>query len=150
MSTSLGRELDPRLLIKWLGSEGAKVGMDRSPKLNLNALKEIAARLNIESSAKVTRKELIDEIVRVAGKRIEKSLDQLYALDQDDLVRYFEAIEVEPQELLDLLKDLNLKASRDSRGNLVTFVARELAETGRFMRIAGNRPQSAIKAAEAQ
>jgi hypothetical protein len=39
-------------------------------------------------------------------------------------------------ELLDLLKNLDMDPRREGRRNLVEFVARELSETGRFIRIA--------------
>ncbi len=59
-------------------------------------------------------------------------------MQRDDLVRYFEDLEVETEELLDLLKELDLRPDRKGRKNVVNFVAQELAETGRFRRIARN------------
>ena len=59
-------------------------------------------------------------------------------MERDELVRYFENLEVETEELLDLLKELNLRPARKGRKNVVNFVAQELAETGRFRRIARN------------
>ncbi len=99
-------------------------------------LRRLAQGFEIELGKKATRNELIDKIVRVANKRIDKSLDKLFDLEQEELVSYFEDIGVEPEELLDLLKQLNLDPGREGRRNLVRFVARELCETGRFKRIA--------------
>ena len=73
-----------------------------------------------------------------ASKRIDKSIDELFAMGRDELVRYFENLEVETEELLDLLKELNLRPDRKGRKNVVNFVAQELAEMGRFRRIARN------------
>lgn len=99
----------------------------------------MAQKSGIDIGKKVTRRELIDELVRVASKRIDKPIDELFEMDHDDLVRYFDEREVETAELLDLLKELELSPDRKTRKNVIEFAARELAETGRFRRIARNQ-----------
>ena len=105
----------------------------------VEALKNAAVTLELKLPDKVTRKELIEEIVRVANKRILKPLDELYAMDFEQLKAYLDSTEAETEELLELLKDLNLIPRLEGRKNLIEFAARELSETGRFMRIAGKR-----------
>ena len=84
----------------------------------------------------MTRQELIDDIVRVASRRIDKSIDELFEMERDEIVRYFDENGVETEELLDLLEELDLRPDRKGRKNVINFAARELAETGRFRRIA--------------
>jgi len=134
--SSLEQPMDARVLARWLGVEGAKAGLEKSKTCTVDFLKELAAGLGLEVPNKPKRSELIDEIVRVAARRIDRPVDELYQMSHEELVEYFERLEVEPNELLDLLKGLDLDPGKDGRRNLVEYVARELAETGRFMRIA--------------
>lgn len=142
--SSSNQDIDIRLLVHWLGVQGAKAGLKGSRSITVEILNRLAKELRIELSKRATRQELIDEIVRVASKRIDKSVDDLYQMQQDEIIHYFDDIGVESGELLDLLKQLDLKPSREGRRDLIRFVARELSETGRFMRIAskGKPPHS--------
>jgi hypothetical protein len=135
----MSRVIEPinvRTLVDWLGAEGATAGLRSSRKCTVEVLAGIATAFGIEVDSKPRRNDLIDEIVRVASKRIDKSIDSLSSMGHDELVRYFEEIDVEPSELLDLMKQMDLNPGREGRRNLLEFVARELSETGRFMRIA--------------
>ena len=131
--------VDVRLLTRWLGADGATAGLRESRQCTVEVLAEMARGFGIDLGKRVTRKELIDELVRVARKRIDKSLDELFEMDRDALISYFDDLEVETEELLDLLKELDLTPSHKGRRNIVDFVARELSETGRFRRIARNQ-----------
>ncbi|MCB2263613.1 MAG: hypothetical protein LGR52_11880 [Candidatus Thiosymbion ectosymbiont of Robbea hypermnestra] len=132
----LNSEIDVRLLARWLGIQGVKAGLKESRYITVETLNRLAKGLEIEFGKKATRQELIDEIVRVASKRIDKSVDELYRMEQDEIVCYLDEIGVESEELLDFLKQLDLDPGREGRKNLIRFVARELSETGRFKRIA--------------
>lgn len=134
--SNMKQDVDVRLLVRWLGASGAKAGLKASRHCTVEVLRRLAREFGIELKKKAGRIELIDEIVRAANKRIDKSLDQLFDMEQEKLVSYFENIGVEHEELLDLLKQLDLDPGREGRRNLVRFVARELCETGRFRRIA--------------
>jgi hypothetical protein len=137
--SELKMEIDVQLLVDWLGAQGAKAALRESKKCSLQTLTDIASRSGIELGKKATRKELIDEIIRVASQRIHKPLQELYQMDAAQLVEYFESVEAEPQELLELVKQLELDPGRDGLRNLVKYVAREISETGRFMRIASTQ-----------
>ena len=135
----MNTEFDIRGLVRCLGSQGAKVGLMESKLWTIEALRSAATGLGVKFPDKATRKEMIEEVVRVANKRIQKPLEELYALDFEQLRTYLDSTGAEPEELLELLKDLNLIPRREGRKNLIEFAARELSETGRFMRIAGKR-----------
>jgi hypothetical protein len=132
-------EFDIRGLVRFLGSQGAKAGLVESKLWTVEALKGAAGGLGLKFPDKATRKDMIEEIVRVANKRIDKPLEELYAMDFEQLKTYLDSAGAEAEELLELLKDLNLTPRREGRKNLIEFAARELSETGRFMRIAGTR-----------
>ncbi len=129
-------KIDVRVLVRWLGVQGATAGLKDSKRLTVSSLVNIAQQVGVKVGSKPTRKDLIDQIVRVANKRIDRSIEDLFRMDTRSLVEYFETVGVEAEELLDLLKDLELDPGREGRRNLAQFVARELAETGRFKRIA--------------
>jgi len=106
--------------------------------MTIESLRKMADALRLDLPEKTTRQQLIDELVKVASRRIDKSIDELFSMEQESLLEYFEQIEVEPAELLDILKELNLTPRRkEGRRSVLEFAARELSETGRFMRIAG-------------
>ena len=65
-------------------------------------------------------------------------MDELFEMERDELVRYFDDVDVETEELLELLRELDVKVRYKGRRRIVDFVARELSETGRFRRIARN------------
>jgi hypothetical protein len=129
---------DARLLVRWLGVEGARAGLMQSKKITLEVLRAAGHALNVSVPEKATRQQWIDEIIRVASRRIDKSINELFEMDQQALVEYFERMDVEPAEILDVLKELDVSPHRkEGRKTLIEFAARQLSETGRFMRIAG-------------
>ncbi len=135
------RDFDPRLLVRWLGPKGASAGLEHSREFTIQRLQEVAEALNLEVKRNATKTELIDIIITDASRRIDKPVAALFQMGKDELVAYFEDRDVESSELLELLKQLDVSPRRkDSRKSLIEFAARELSETGRFMRIAGNTP----------
>lgn len=129
-----------RLLVRWLGVHGAKLGLMESKLWTVDLLKKAASDVGLHLPEKMPRKEIVDAVVRAANKRINKPLDDLYKMDADELARYLESVGVEPDELLDLLKELDLSPRRkEGLKSLIEFTARELSETGRFMQIAGTQ-----------
>jgi hypothetical protein len=88
-------------MTRWLGLQGAKAGLLESKIWPVELLKETAMPLGIKFSEKITRKELVEEIVKTAN-------DELYTMDSDQLKGYFEKVGAQTEELLELLKELNL------------------------------------------
>jgi len=134
--TSATSAIDVRMLVRWLGSHGAKAGLLQSKECTTEVLHQIAKNLGVEVEKNPNRQRLVDEIVRVASRRIDKSLDELYTMSQAELTEYFNRVDARAEELLELLQKLDLSPRKESRRNLIDFASRELSETGRFMRIA--------------
>lgn len=143
---SVNQNTDARQLVRWLGIDGARAGLLQSKRMTIESLRKMAGALKLELPEKATRQQVIDELVKVASRRIDKSIDELFSMEQEALLEYFERIEVEPAELLDILKELNLTPRREGRRSVLEFAARELSETGRFMRIAGKSETSKAQA----
>jgi len=140
--SSIDQNTDARQLVRWLGIDGARAGLLQSKRMTIESLRKMAERLKLDLPERATRQQVIDEVVKVASRRIDKSIDELFSMEQEALLEYFESIEVEPAELLDILKELNLTPRREGRRSVLEFAARELSETGRFMRIAGKSENS--------
>src|SRR4051812_11965537 len=135
-----------RLLVRWLGVSGARAGLMESKVWTLEVLKKTAADLGLHVPDKMPRKEMIDAVIRAANKRINKTLDDLYRMNAEELPAYLESVGVESDELLDLLRELDLSPRRkEGLKSLIEFTARELSETGRFMQIAGTSPRLGSK-----
>lgn len=127
---------DPRQLVDWLGRAGTRAGLSASKRCTIPVLKELAERLGLDVDTRAKRPDLIDQIVREAGKRVDKSLNEMFDMSRDELLMYFEDVGVEADELLEILKELNLEPTKEAQRNLLEFTAREISETGRFQRIA--------------
>src|SRR5207244_1131732 len=111
---------------RWLGSHAARVALEQSKTCTTETLLDIAKDLGLSPARGTRRKELIEEIIRVASRRIDKSLDDLMQMERSQLVDYFEQIHVETEELVDLIKKLNLNPRDEGRRHLIEFAAREL------------------------
>jgi hypothetical protein len=135
MPTEITEKIDVRLLVEWLGVQGARAGLEHSRVCTNDNLVHIARELGISASKGTRRKELVTEIVRVAGRRIDKPIEELMRMERDELVAYFEGMRVDTEELVELIKQLNLNPRDHGRRSLIEFAAQELSETGRFLRV---------------
>lgn len=141
MRTINGKGVDVRLLVEWLGSEGTKAGLTTSRRCSVKVLRLIAEGMGCAIRKDMNRQQIIDEIVDVASRRVDKPLDSLFKMSQQELVDYFTGIEVEPKELLELLKRLDIEPHREGLRSLIEFTAQQISETGRYMRIASSPDQ---------
>jgi hypothetical protein len=139
--STINDSIDLKQLVRWLGADGARAGLLQSKRLTTDVLRQLATSLDVKLPEKGTRQQLIDEIVKVAARRIDKPIHELLEMDERTLIDYFERIEVESAELLEILKQLDVSPHRESRRSLLEFAARELSETGLFMRIAGTQSE---------
>ncbi len=136
---NFNNQIDLRQLTRWLGPDGTRAGLSESKLWTIELLKNAAISLGIKFPDKISRAQLIDQIVRVASKRITKSMDELYGMSYEEIVDYLQHLDVEATELLDLLKELDLSPRREGKQSLIQFAAKQLSETGRFMQIAQRR-----------
>ena len=135
--------IDVRQLVRWLGAPGAKAGLLQSKLFSVEELVGLARSLGIGLSKSASRPQLVDEIVKLASRRIDKPIEELYGMDRDELVKYFEGVEATSEELLDLIRSLDLKPRKEGHRSLLELAARELSETGRFLRIsASSKPEN--------
>ncbi|MDP2899288.1 MAG: hypothetical protein Q8Q12_22355 [bacterium] len=127
--------IDPRELVRWLGPQGAKAGLLQSKLVTVEVLMGLAKSMGIAPTKSASRQHLVDDIVKLASQRIDKTIDELYLMSKEELIAYFERLEPSSEELLDLLRSLELTPRKEGHRGLVDLAARELSETGRFLRI---------------
>jgi hypothetical protein len=130
--------INVRELVRWLGPQGAKAGLVQSKLLTVDVLALLAKSMGLSPSKSASRQQLAEEIVKLANRRIEKSLDELFSLSKEELLEYFLRVEPTSEELLDLLRSLDLNPKKEAHRGLMELAARELSETGRFKRIASS------------
>ena len=139
MPSKMKNPPDPKLLIQWLGRQGARQGMIQSKYCTAQTLVGMARSLGLEPDKKAVREQLVDEIIRAADKRIDKSAETLLEMTVEQLVDYFEEVEADSEELAELLQEMDLDVPNSRSKGLVAIAARRISETGRFMRIATGR-----------
>ncbi len=130
--------LEVRTLVRWLGSHGAKAGLLQSKTLTVDSLQHLAKTLGASPNKSSSRQQLVEEIIRIASRRIDKTIDELYGMEMGELIAYFERVEPTSEELLDVLRTLELTPRKEGHRGLIELAARELSETGRFLRISGS------------
>lgn len=127
-----------KLLVEWLGEDGAQAGLDRSV-LTVAELRNLLKEMGKEVPSKARRKDIISEIIFGATKRIDAPIEELLAMNADMLLSYFEEKRPSRTELLKLLGELDFHPGSEAQKSLYKYAARQIAETGMFQRVAHSR-----------
>jgi hypothetical protein len=133
--------LDVNTLVEWLGPVGAKAGLTDSD-LSLKNLIALARAKGLPLSPKPTREEVAHELVYSSSKRIERSIEDLLAMNVDRLLEYFKQVKPARTEIIRLLTELGVPVGSEASKNLFRFAAREIGDLGMYQRVAhGSRGQ---------
>jgi hypothetical protein len=62
-------------------------------------------------------------------------LDELYKMDYDQLIDYFDEVDADTKDFLALLEEMGF---RRHKGKLKDFVARQICETALFLKVASD------------
>ena len=127
-----------KLLVEWLGEDGAQVGLDKST-LTVAELRNLLKEMGKEVPSKARRRDIISEIIFGATKRIDAPIEELLAMNADMLLSYFEEKRPSRTELLKLLGELDFHPGSEAQKSLYKYAARQIAETGMFQRVAHSR-----------
>ena len=128
---------DIKKIIDIVGREGAIFALEKSKKINIKDLVGLARSIDLNPKTKDSKKNISTQIVQNVDKRIEKPLDELKAMSKDDLIQYFEKVGCHQDELIEVLKNIDLKARVKTRKALVQFVAMQISSLGIFERVCG-------------
>jgi acetolactate synthase small subunit len=118
----------------------------------LNLLKSLELKLIKEiceewiTNHRLTAIEEMTKIIEICNQKpverepnlvmINISLDELYTMTKEEILAYFQQIKPTTQDILSLLKTLELTPKNESHKKLLELAAFEISETGRFRRIA--------------
>lgn len=122
-------------LIEWLGPDGAVAGLEGSD-LTASELYQLATNFGLDVDKKMRRSDIISEIINRKFVRIEKTVEELLAMDYEDLKKYFEYRRVSKSELLGLLLQFEIHPASEARKKLTDFAAREISDLGMYERVA--------------
>lgn len=126
---------DIKTLIQWLGSEGARAGLEFS-HLSVAELKNMAEVQGIRIPAKAKRADVVDQLMFLADQKIDKTLDEMLSMTSDALLAYFDSARPSRTELLRVLEKLDFHPGSEAQKSLYKYAARQIAETGMFQRVA--------------
>lgn len=125
-----------KMLIEWLGLDGARLGLQNS-NLSVSELKQLleAQRGNVPARAK--RSDIIESLLLIADRRIDKPLEEMFSMSFIELLEYFDRVRPSRTELLGFLENMDFHPGSESQKSLYKYAARQISETGLFKRVAG-------------
>lgn len=129
---------DIKQIVDIVGREGAIFALEKSKKVNTKILIDLARSIGLSPKTKDSKKNISTQIVQEVDKQIDKSLDELKELSKDDLIFYFEKVECHQDELIELLKNIDLKAQVKTNKALIEFAAMQISSLGIFERLSNH------------
>ena len=129
---------DIKQIVDLVGRDGAIFALEKSKKINTKALIDLARSIGLSPKAKDSKRNVSIQIVQNVDKRIGKSLDELKGMSKDDLILYFEKVECHQDELIELLKNIDLKAQVKTNKALFEFASMQISSLGIFERLSNH------------
>jgi len=127
-----------KVVLDIVGREGAVSALEKSKKVNIKDLIELARSIGLSPKSKESKKSISTQIIHYIDMRINKSLDELKAMSKEDLLQYFMQVECHQDELIEFLKSIDLKARVKSRKALMEFAAIQISSLGIFERLSNH------------
>lgn len=127
---------DVASIVAVVGREGAISALSNSRQINNQNLAELANSLGLKVSGKETKGNVASQIVRYVDRRISKPLEELKTMSKDELILYFEQVECDQDELVELLSSIDLRLRPKSRRAILEFTAIQISSLGIFERVA--------------
>lgn len=123
-----------RTIVDLLGTEGAAAGIERG--IAVADLKELIEKTGAKMPPRATKRELVNELIFGATKKIDKELEELLRMSSDAILSYFESVRPSRKELLLILEKLDFHPGSEAQKSLYKYAARQISETGMFQRVA--------------
>ncbi len=126
---------DIKHLVAIVGREGAIYALEGSRQVSAQDLANMADSLGLKTKSKDSKKTIATEIVRHLDRRIAKALDELKTMSKDEIIQYFEQVQCDQDELVDLLKSIDFRSRARSRRAMIEFAAIQISSLGIFERL---------------
>lgn len=130
---------DVRALVMIVGRRGAQAALSNSDQIRAEDLLVAADNLGIGLPKRTPKAELASAIIKHLDRRISKSLDELKQLSVSEIINYFQAVDADSEEIIELLQSIDIKNRARSRKDLLEFAANQISNLGIFERLA--KPQ---------
>jgi len=127
---------DVKTIVAIVGREGAISALSNSRQISSRDIADVANSLGLKVSSKDTKAKIATQIIRHVDKRITKSIDQLKAMSKEEIIQYFEQVECDQDELIELLSTIDLRSRAKSRRATLEFAAIQISSLGIFERLA--------------
>lgn len=127
---------DIKALVEIVGRHGACVALQSSHKIRAQELLETADRLGIRLPKRTPKAKVAVAIVKYIDRRVDRSLEELKQLSGAEILQYFNEVDPDTDEIVDLLRSIDIENRVTSRKNLLEFAANEISSLGVFERIA--------------
>ena len=124
-------------LVDIVGRRGAQAALCNSDLVRAEDLLVVAGDSGIHLPKRTPKAELANAIIKQLDRRISKPLDELKQLSVPEIVSYFNAVDAETEEVIELLKSIDIKNRARSRKDLFEFAANQISNLGIFERLAG-------------
>ena len=134
---------DIKTLVEIVGRQGAHVALSRSDKISAEELFKTAQSMGIRLPRRTQKSEMAVAIVKHVDRRIDKSLDELKQLSKPEILQYFNDVNPDTEEIVELLRSIDIKNRARSRKGLLEFAANQISSLGVFERIA--RPSRSMQ-----
>lgn len=133
---------DVTKLVSLVGRSGTVHALVGSRMVKIEDLRTLAKSLDL-TLTRASKKELASKIVRRVDRRITKPLDELEAMNQEELLSYLKATNCDAEDLKELLKKADLPIqSKMSHRELLMFAAIQISSLGMFKRISNSHCSS--------
>ena len=134
---------DIKTLVEIVGRHGAHFALTHSDKIRAEELLKAAETLGICLPKRTPKSEVAIAIVKHVDRRIDKSLDDLKQLSGSEIIQYFSDVDPDTEEIVELLRSLDIKNRVRSRKSLFEFAANQISSLGVFERLA--HPSNSIQ-----
>ena len=129
------KNIDIKKLIEWLGADGAIAGLEKS-SMTVSELCDLAIRNSLSVERRARRSDIIVDLVNQNSTRIDKTMEELLAMNDNELCNYFKDRKVSRTELVNLLLQFDILPASHDKANLLRFAAREISDIGMYQRVA--------------
>ena len=129
------KEINIEKLVDWLGRNGAIAGLEKS-NITVSELCDVAIQYGIAVEKRTKRSDIIVDLVNRNSVRIDKTTEELLAMNHADLRDYFNSRKVSRTEILKLLLQFDIRPAYNDKVNLIDFAAREISGIGMYQRVA--------------
>ena len=118
---------DVKTIVAIVGREGAISALSNSRQISSRDIADVANSLGLKVSSKDTKAKIATQIVNCTVHSV---------VFKEEIIQYFEQVECDQDELIELLSTIDLRSRAKSRRATLEFAAIQISSLGIFERLA--------------